>query len=197
MNQKGFAPLLIIFLIVGFLAAGFGVYKLSLGIIQSEKPSEVVSTPTQTPIQTSPPDPTAEWKTYTGAGFSFKYPPEYTLKEVQKNYVTLIPIKSDTKTVSDDQNDIIHIDARQLTIFAKYDEATTSSRARLGELQTQEFENGIRMFGVIKETGPALNQKVNLALFKYGKGALLVETVSRDSEIIRTFKQILNTFEFK
>ena len=67
---KAIIGILIFLLLAGGTAAGY-VYR--------EPILKIVSKPTPTPIatQTSPtptPDPTADWKTYQGDGFSFKYP---------------------------------------------------------------------------------------------------------------------------
>ncbi len=82
MNQKGFAPILIILGIVLLLGVAGGVYyyiqqvpKYGMGFVPS--PPEVIrQRQTSTPSSTI--DETANWKTYTNkrVGFEIKYPPD-------------------------------------------------------------------------------------------------------------------------
>lgn len=71
---KAIASIIIFLLLAGGAAAGY-IYR--------EPIMSMVAKPTPTPviIQASPtptPDPTADWKTYEGDGFSFKYSPEWS-----------------------------------------------------------------------------------------------------------------------
>ena len=79
MNQKGFANIILVIVILALLGAvGYFVFvKKSEPITQQPTP-----TPTQTKTPVSPtPAPTANWKTYTNSqyGFEFKYPATFVL----------------------------------------------------------------------------------------------------------------------
>ncbi len=90
MNQKGFAPILILFGILVIVAAAGGVYYLGRSSAKlpdtspiSVPTSQTSVSPTQPPAKTYiSPSPTtinetANWKTYTNEKYkiSFKYPP--------------------------------------------------------------------------------------------------------------------------
>ena len=83
MNQKGFANIILIVVIVILLGAVgyFAFVKKSEPVAQQPTP-----TPTQTNIPTPTPAPnkTANWKTYnnTQYGFQFKYPPNLDIKTI-------------------------------------------------------------------------------------------------------------------
>lgn len=75
MNQKGFAPIIILFivLVLGGIVGGM-VYSRS----KTNQATSVYPQPT-----TSQSDQTANWKTYanTRYGYSIRYPPEWSLRE--------------------------------------------------------------------------------------------------------------------
>lgn len=89
---------IIIFLfLAGSAAASFTVFRPQIMSMIS-KPS-----PTPTIIQTLPtptPDPTANWKTYTGDGFSIKYPETWTDLTSQNSNRALFTNNDNTNNIS-------------------------------------------------------------------------------------------------
>jgi hypothetical protein len=83
MNQKGFANIILVVVII-ILAGAVGYFAL---IKKSEPMAQQSPTPTSTQTKTpvsptpAPKDKTANWKTYTNAqyGFEFKYPANYVV----------------------------------------------------------------------------------------------------------------------
>ena len=87
MNQKGFANIILIVVIVAIVAVGgyFIFSKKSGPITQQPTPTHTETTvPTKTPVSPTPTpkDETANWKTYTNAqyGFEFKYPVDHKIE---------------------------------------------------------------------------------------------------------------------
>ena len=78
MNQKSFANIVLVIVVVVFLGAVgyFAFVKKSEPIAQQQTPTQTTN-PTKTPTS-SPKDETANWKTYTNIqyGFEFRYPME-------------------------------------------------------------------------------------------------------------------------
>lgn len=82
-------PLVIIlFLLAVSSVAGYVIYK------NTTKPDTALSTTPAleqtTPTSTPTPDPTANWKTYRGDGFEFKYPQDGFVKELNGSFSALI-----------------------------------------------------------------------------------------------------------
>lgn len=83
MNQKGFANIILVLVIVALVGVVgyFVLVKKSEPVAQRTTP---ISTQTKTPASTpTPKDETANWKTYTSDKdhFSFKYPPNWSLNK--------------------------------------------------------------------------------------------------------------------
>jgi hypothetical protein len=88
MNQKGFVPILIIFLVLAAIGGAyyFGTLKSGKQIFPSPTPQNsplTDSTPSALPTPNQTEDPTAKWNTYTTKDnkFTFKYPSDWTLKD--------------------------------------------------------------------------------------------------------------------
>ena len=173
-----------ILLIVTVAIAGlfyFQIQKLSKEL------SKYQVQPSPTPTGTA--NPTQDWKVENSDVISFKYPANLFLEERQKNYFVLL---SDSKNPS---SVFVSIDARLTGSYTDYNKAVTSTKESLTEIQTQEMENGIKISGKIGP-GFAQGQQITIALFKYLQGAVEAETTATDSSQLKTFNQILSTFEF-
>jgi hypothetical protein len=142
-----------------------------------------------TEIPTPTPDPTAGWKDHSSNRVSFKYPESLTLEERQNNYFVLLSNPNNPQSV------MVSIDARLTGNYTNYDNAVTSTKEGLTNVQVQEMDNGIKMSG---EVGPGYGegQKITIVLFRYQQGAIEVETTSTDPTQLQIFDQILSTFQF-
>ncbi len=98
MNQKGFAPIIIL-LAVLFIAGLGGAYYFGTYVNKPLQPQPtiqpLVSSPTQqltVPVTTAKIDETANWKTYTSQknSFSLKYPSGMEIEEKSDNYTAFI-----------------------------------------------------------------------------------------------------------
>jgi hypothetical protein len=80
-RQKGFAPIIILLVIV---ALGlFGYFAFAKGYLSVNLPKPLASViPSAIPSPSITPDPTANWKTYNNSslGFEVKYPADFTTK---------------------------------------------------------------------------------------------------------------------
>jgi len=86
---------IILFLLVAGSVAGFYVFKQnSLKMISKPIATQTVQKLTPSPIS----DPTANWKTYTGDGFTFKYPESFDNANCPQNFgiSALCSAKQDT-----------------------------------------------------------------------------------------------------
>lgn len=100
MNQKGFAPILIVVILALIASIAGGAYYL--GTKKSEtfeqklsrqNPNAPVSFPVSTPSNNKPlpsippinTNETANWKTYTGEAYSINYPSNYKVKEQKQD----------------------------------------------------------------------------------------------------------------
>jgi hypothetical protein len=79
MKQKGFAPIIILVLIIALVSIGYFIYKDLKPLNQSTN-KITISSPTPTASQ-APNGDLANWKTYTGSLYSFKYPQDYKINE--------------------------------------------------------------------------------------------------------------------
>ena len=163
--------------------------------VSGQRFTQPVTSPSSTPTSGVPEstnpitDPTADWKTYTANGFTFRYPGDFIVEERDKNFF-VITLEKD-KLIPQAG---ISIDAKLLGNFASYDVAVSKTKESLTNITTQELPNGIKISGKV---GPGFgeNLSINKALLKYKGGALNVETLINEpySEI---FDQILSTFKF-
>ncbi len=78
MNQKGFIPILIIFLIV--LIAGVGIYFGQKNLVKKQPSSPQISV-----------DEASSWKSYQGVGYSLKYPTKWKVEKYNNpNYPDIV-----------------------------------------------------------------------------------------------------------
>ena len=92
MNQKGFANIILVVVIVMLVGAVgyFAFVKKSEPVAQqpTPTPTQVTNTPKSSPTPTTTPaDPTANWKTYTNTqhGIEFKYPNNWEIDAADTN----------------------------------------------------------------------------------------------------------------
>lgn len=85
--------IIILFFVLMLTGLIVTVYNIGKNSADNQKPPVAVS---QAPSPT--PDPTAEWKTYTGTGFSFKYPEDLILTEENSTENTYIYLKKSGST---------------------------------------------------------------------------------------------------
>ena len=87
MNQKGFANIVVVDVILVGVVGYFAFVKKSEPIAQQPTPTPA-TTQSKTPAPT-PKDETGNWKTYTNAqyGFEFKYPSTYSVKIFEESTV--------------------------------------------------------------------------------------------------------------
>ncbi len=82
-NNKGFAPIAVVLIIVAVLAVGGIAYytgKSSSPAPQNALENNVTNTPVVNSDATTQ-NTTSTWKTYSFKGFNFKYPPDWNAKE--------------------------------------------------------------------------------------------------------------------
>lgn len=100
--EGGQTQVLILAGIVLTIALAGGIFYL--GRVTAPKPQNVTTSPQPSPTlsQTSSPDPTANWKTYTTEEFSIKYPPSYAYQMVElvapKDYPDIKSVRFDTSS---------------------------------------------------------------------------------------------------
>src|SRR3989344_5398734 len=91
MNQKGFANIILVVVIVILVGAVgyFAFVKKSEPVAQQPTPTPI-QTKTSTPTPTTK-DETSSWKTYTNSsvGFSFKYPADWKVSDDGKGDINL------------------------------------------------------------------------------------------------------------
>lgn len=82
MRQKGFAPIIILLVIVALGVLGYLAFAKGYLSVNLPKPLAIV-TPSVVPSLSTTPDPTSNWKTYTSKvqNFSFKIPKELVVLE--------------------------------------------------------------------------------------------------------------------
>lgn len=159
-------------------------------------PKNVVPTPTiapeQTVIPTTTSDATADWKTFTGVDWSFKYPSNLFAKETTKNFVDLV----DTENTPG-SNARVSIDARLVAPYL--DNYDTALNRRVTDLNiinpvTTTLSNGVIISGKL---GPGMGEglQVTNGLIKYKNGAISIQ-YNDDNIDSQTFTQILSTFKF-
>jgi hypothetical protein len=137
------------------------------------------------------PDPTADWKTYGGSGFSFKYPSDnLSVEERESNYFALKPIGEISGFAG------LFIDARNDRNRNK--EVIESIKGDLVDPVSTTLPNGEKISGVYgppKEQGISLEGTKLLAAIIHGSN-LSIYFSSADESSFKYFDQILSTFKF-
>jgi hypothetical protein len=207
-----------IFIIAGvILAMLFMVMGMALAFTQMQ-PVQVVSTPTPVASATPMPvveDPMADWKTYTGSTYTFKYPPELNPLQLEfgyednpialfENYLDLEKCK---KGEVDDPNTTcvnrkILISPPITMDEAEYLNSDYKSRLdpkTIKDSQNRIWETDMTLGEVYGYTGVYHNQKYTIVSFTSGINEVeySAETGTGDGQSFRNFAdQILSTFKF-
>lgn len=122
-NQRSLG--IFIFLII---VVGLGAYYL--GGQKNPPPSSPTPTPAATEI--NPVDPTANWKTYQGEGYSFKYPPMMIMRNYREGEFTGISVTSTEETTTN------FIRIRTILVTGTQDARGLAERQRLAEEKLAE-----------------------------------------------------------
>lgn len=203
MNNKGFAPLLLVIIIAIIGIAGYFAYQKGFLSKQPAYPSA-----SATPFST--PDPTANWKTFISpdSNFSLKYPPDYKLEAVQNlgyvinNNITLpaypyseVSQKGETGLLLTSDEDVVLQGGIKAKKFKGY----------IGEVGGNIAENFVR-YEIYNPGADEPRRYNNVILWelpqninyeeksaKYPSGRTL-QSIPKDQEAI--LDQILSTFKF-
>lgn len=192
--------LIIIFILLVTIPSG--IYFLSAKNITQPKQTAIVpTTPQKSPTPTLSVDPTANWKTYTGNKYSFKYPPEWflvTSEEYQTLYDKSPSVAGPAYTVAFNitttQRGIIISDP----VGSRKEVADKVFEEKVGNIQINGV-NGARiktevLEGSQTDASPAIGIKVPLKeeiLYIY------LRCVDKECNAYKAlFDQILSTFKF-
>jgi hypothetical protein len=196
-------PLLIVGIVL-ILIIGAGAYFIGQKSMTKtvEKPKAVVQKPTATPT----PDPTANWKTYQGQYFSFKYPQDWSLDSSNKNSIKLTMVVND----KDSLGNPIKLQSNISVNFLSVPQNTTLN----DWLKTRYFRNDQPLFNLalksVKKTilsvSDALRIEMPGAAGYDDEGVVTIHNgYGLDISIIgdslfgtnmKIFNQILSTFKF-
>lgn len=159
--------------IAAFLIGGFALGKNTSKKTASVPPSVIMKvTPT--------PDPTANWRTYEENGFSFKSPPDWSLKFQDGYNFVIFPPTSDPNLPSP----AVFVSADSKTAYSSFKpHSTTTAPSKItvdGTSGIEYQDNGL----------PPLSYHVVLPL---GSGILVLNS---DLSLKTQAKQILSTFKF-
>jgi hypothetical protein len=170
----------------------------------------IINTTTPSPIPTTTPDPTVNWKTYNGKYFSFRYPKNW--------YYQLYPYSTETVFLDDHNFEILYQTEFITPIFISFNEvedATTHEKYLLEtNIETsaarmmQEFDEqtlkkinltidnkpAIQISGILKPERPLEGSFFKRTFIQTGKNVLQVTLSKKEFEDI--YDQILSTFKF-
>ncbi|MDO8592317.1 MAG: hypothetical protein Q7R92_00920 [bacterium] len=190
MNQKGFANIVLVVVIVILVGAvGYFVVVKKLGPIAGQTPTP---TPTQTKTTTpTPKDETANWKTYTNAqyGLEVKYPSNWTSKGSWSENGGFFYVAFGTAN---------SIDSKPLATLRVYPNQTTLDKF----IKSFDYVDGtwrdVTLGGVIAKevvlTGLNSKQFILTASVKNSYGFELASTVFGDN--VDTVRKMNLTFKF-
>lgn len=169
----------------------------------------------------------ANWKTYSGAAFSFRYPPNFALKIKNRQVQLLHKVRfhhTDPCDASDRPGDLDFLEDFNVTFniekpngdsktgeVTKEDwETTSEGLIDTGNLKGEVMLNTVEGCGQYVYSFPAKNGKMlkivrlqislfNPTAFQYGedKKALKLKTVVKPAEEIRIFKLVVESIKLK
>lgn len=196
-KQKGFAPILILILIVGIGIVAASYFAGSKGIF-SKLPAISISSPTPS----ATPDVTANWKTYANSSYSYqiKYPSDWSVinedkdKPAFKAIVQLAPNNSTNNLPS------VVVAIEQNTFDTVYNGLKEVSERYKGTFKQFTVNNLITNANKAEFITGAGNSDYNIqVIFEKNKLAYNIEFLSKnppDPNEIKIFDQILSTFHF-
>ncbi|OGE45837.1 hypothetical protein A3B39_01245 [Candidatus Daviesbacteria bacterium RIFCSPLOWO2_01_FULL_37_10] len=212
-NQKGLAPILIVILVAVLGIGGYFVYtSLRGGMYQTVRPDTAISPSTSPTTATPTPssDPTANWKTYQSANFSFKYPSNGVVKNASSTIV-FVSYQEDTKpywtfSVSTTDNPM-HLSTKQI-VDKIVSDLKSNQNAPWAKSQADQMSDTMKAYTNGQITGIKLQsfdegypqsfgrvvQATENKIYEFNIGDGSGGGVSDEDE--KLFDQILSTFKF-
>lgn len=205
MREKGFAPIIILLVLVGVaLLAYFGYfYKPSVQPPPQPAPQETTSPiPSTTSLET--PDPTANWKTYTSSTYSVKYPADFNSQE-DEGSVLVISKWGPTQRSETEAYDGIFLRFIPTEIGTNLDDyvnAKIEDLKQQGIVEVLSAPKDVVINGYKGLTYTTLALGTNHhTILASGKGNMFIEIINNTADpgnlgFSQTVNQILSTFKF-
>lgn len=206
MRQKGFAPILIIFLVLIAIGGAyyFGTKRGNVFPTPTQTPTSITtSTPTQiTPTVKPTADPTANWKTYANSSYSYqiKYPSDWSVIREDKDKPAFKTIVQLTPNNSTNNLPSVVVVIEQNTFDTVYNGLKEISERYKGTFKQFTVNNLITNANKAEFITGAGDSDYNIqVIFEKNKLAYNIEFLSNnppDPNEIKLFDQILSTFKF-
>lgn len=189
----------IIAVILVLLLGGVYILGKNNSIKQSNQPSTVTKTTTPTPT----PNPTANWKTYTGNGFSFRYPTDWKVVKVPTTQNIAILTDSIEASIQKEQGDcksFYPISIQDETGLISSDRFTNNDQQTVTDKNiTVNGVNAILYSVISNSKGPCSWQTKEweaISVVNNGKKYLLNLNPSDNSIYKGIFNVLISTFKF-
>lgn len=198
-SKKGFK--IALFSFVGVIVISSLLFTgIYLGQKRNTNKSSITEYSTPSPDVTPTPDITTDWKTYTNADLSFKYPSTYTIIEPLSGTLVIANHKDKFSHLGQ----YIAVDTRLTGTYTNYDQAVQGLRDQFTDNKKYTIDQ--KNSSVTVTIGPYsladVGIEINKMLYekhiywKHKNGAVTAHYANVDLEQAKIYDQILSTFKF-
>lgn len=200
MRQKGFAPVIILLVVLLLGVLGYFAFTKGYVSVNLPKPSASVI-PSPIPSPSSSTDPTANWKTYSDDlhGITFKYPLSWTLTEKEGQSEKEIVYNSSVELIKADAkiNMIFNVDGIGGMPTTYEGKPFTLDGHKLFQFNGYYNYNNTKIVGIS-------DSLTTLGVFRINNITYLIHLTypatfkgTEEKNLLQEFDQILSTFKFK